>query len=81
MKCIAEEKPTSPSKSDYTYSIEFLAHLAMSPRCLAQPNDWDRITQEYPDLIRNVSIYYIKKFCFETFLGVMHQTLKILKGT
>lgn len=60
MKCIKEEKTILPSKANYTYSIEFLAHLAMSPRCLAQPIDWNRITQEYPDLIRNVSIYYFK---------------------
>lgn len=37
-----------------TYSIEYLAHLAMSPLCLVHPNDWERISNEYPVLVRKV---------------------------
>ncbi|KAJ8956795.1 hypothetical protein NQ318_014209, partial [Aromia moschata] len=33
---------------------QFLAHLAMSPLCLAQPVEWERISQDYSGLIRNV---------------------------
>lgn len=63
MKVTIEEKAKSPPKSNLaTYSIDFLAHLAMSPLCLTKPNEWDRITQEYPDLIRNVSIYFVFNF-------------------
>lgn len=56
MKRITEENTQNPLNSNLTYSIDFLAHLAMSPLCLAQPYEWDTITQEHPDLIRNVSI-------------------------
>ncbi|KAF5273632.1 hypothetical protein FQR65_LT04631 [Abscondita terminalis] len=40
------------------YSIEFLAKLAMSPLCLAQPNDWDRISTGYPNLIRKEGEFF-----------------------
>lgn len=59
LKVVTEEKAKSPPKSNsITYSIDFLAHLAMSPLCLTQPNEWDRITDDYPNLIRNVSIFF-----------------------
>ncbi|KYB27256.1 hypothetical protein TcasGA2_TC014442 [Tribolium castaneum] len=41
------------TKASLVYTIEFLAHLAMSPLCLTVPNDWERISKEYPFLIRN----------------------------
>ena len=44
------------NKSALVYTIEFLAHLAMSPLCLGAPTDWERISRDYPFLIRNVSI-------------------------
>lgn len=37
-----------------TYSIEYLARLAMSPLCLVYPNDWERISHEYPALVKKV---------------------------
>ncbi|XP_019876983.2 eukaryotic translation initiation factor 4E-binding protein Mextli isoform X2 [Aethina tumida] len=51
--------PPSPSSRAsaeklLAYSIEFLAQLAMSPFCLAQPQDWERIANEYPNLVRKV---------------------------
>lgn len=58
-KGLLKKKASSPSKSHFAYSIDSLAHLAMSPLCLAQPDEWERITQEYPDLIRNVSICFL----------------------
>lgn len=44
-----------PSKTTLTYSIEYLAQLAMSPLCLTEPTEWDRIVLEYPMLTRQVS--------------------------
>lgn len=51
---------TSPDQSNekfnrVTYSIEYLARLAMSPLCLVYPNDWERISNEYPMLVKKVS--------------------------
>lgn len=57
-----EDKEKTPPKFNMNYSIEFLAHLAMSPLCLIQPKDWERISQEYPNLIRNVSNYLLSVF-------------------
>jgi hypothetical protein len=42
-------------KNALVYTIEFMAHLAMSPLCLTVPNDWERISRDYPFLVRNVS--------------------------
>ncbi|KAK4879216.1 hypothetical protein RN001_007362 [Aquatica leii] len=44
--------------SGFLYSIEFLAKLAMSPLCLAQPNDWDRISTGYPNLVRKEGEFF-----------------------
>lgn len=51
---------TSPDHSNeksgrITYSIEYLARLAMSPLCLVHPNDWEHISKEYPMLVKKVS--------------------------
>ncbi|XP_030749641.1 eukaryotic translation initiation factor 4E-binding protein Mextli isoform X2 [Sitophilus oryzae] len=48
--------PKTPNfvKNPLTYSIEILAQLAMSPLCLSEPNEWERILQEYPTLARKV---------------------------
>lgn len=46
-----------PAKTALTYSIEYLAQLAMSPLCLTEPTEWDRIIQEYPMLTRQVSYW------------------------
>jgi hypothetical protein len=40
-------------KNALVYTIEFMAHLAMSPLCLTVPNDWERISRDYPFLVRN----------------------------
>ncbi|XP_074040546.1 eukaryotic translation initiation factor mextil isoform X3 [Leptinotarsa decemlineata] len=59
-----EEKLKSPPPAQpkpLKYSIEYLAHLAMSPLCLAKPNDWDRISEEYPQLKKNVVEYFDAK--------------------
>lgn len=42
--------------SRITYSIEYLARLAMSPLCLVYPNDWERISKEYPMLVKKVHV-------------------------
>ncbi|XP_018573979.1 eukaryotic translation initiation factor 4E-binding protein Mextli isoform X2 [Anoplophora glabripennis] len=55
-----------PPKTNLAYSIEFLAHLAMSPFCLVQPSEWERISEEYPMLIRNV----IERFDAKHYLSV-----------
>ncbi|VEN54385.1 unnamed protein product [Callosobruchus maculatus] len=51
-----KNKTTTSAENDknHAYSIEFLAHLAMSPLCLVQPDDWERISNDYPTLIRSV---------------------------
>ncbi|CAG9814539.1 unnamed protein product [Phaedon cochleariae] len=53
--------PAPPKKSHLSYSIEFLAHLAMSPLCLTTPDEWERISLEYPLLKRNVVEYFDAK--------------------
>lgn len=63
--------PTQINKAALVYSIEFLAHLAMSPLCLTQPKDWEQISKDYPYLIRNVSDFWrgLRVFltiCFQT---------------
>ncbi|CAH1993240.1 unnamed protein product [Acanthoscelides obtectus] len=55
---------TEGSKKDYFYSIEFLAHLAMSPLCLMQPDDWKRISNDHPTLVRSV----VEKFDAKNYL-------------
>ncbi|KAG5892126.1 hypothetical protein JTB14_032348 [Gonioctena quinquepunctata] len=64
-KSSADEKDKAksppPKPKHHTYSIEFLAHLAMSPLCLTQPNEWERISDEYPSLKRNVVEYFDAK--------------------
>ncbi|XP_072382265.1 eukaryotic translation initiation factor 4E-binding protein Mextli isoform X3 [Diabrotica undecimpunctata] len=54
------------SSKPVTYSIEFLAHLAMSPMCLTQPSEWERICKEYPLLMRNVIEYFDAKTYLST---------------
>nr|CAH7762591.1 unnamed protein product [Callosobruchus chinensis] len=51
-----KNKTSAPEENDkdHAYSIEFLAHLAMSPLCLVHPVDWERISNDYPTLIRSV---------------------------
>ncbi|XP_050501556.1 eukaryotic translation initiation factor 4E-binding protein Mextli isoform X2 [Diabrotica virgifera virgifera] len=62
-----EDKERTPSKPTHvTYSIEFLAHLAMSPMCLTQPSEWERICKEYPLLMRNVVEYFDAKTYLST---------------
>lgn len=56
-----------------TYSIEYLARLAMSPLCLVYPNDWERISNEYPMLVKKVSYFINKRIlllsCYLVYLG------------
>lgn len=63
--------PKFPSKNQLTYSIEILAQLAMSPLCLTEPLEWERIVQEYPMLVRKVSTNF-DSFCvsFKFYLKV-----------
>lgn len=59
---------TSPENTNrVTYSIEYLARLAMSPLCLVLPNDWERISNEYPALVRKVSAIKI----FNSFVSLV----------
>lgn len=67
---ILKGKTELSEKSNLVYSIEFLAHLAMSPFCLMPPEEWDGISKNYPFLIKNVSwIWYYVLFldCFASF--------------
>ncbi|XP_056629929.1 eukaryotic translation initiation factor 4E-binding protein Mextli isoform X2 [Diorhabda carinulata] len=62
-----KEKENTPTKpSNLTYSIEFLANLAMSPLCLTQPIEWERIRNDYPTLVRNVVEYFDAKTYLST---------------
>lgn len=45
---------TNEKTNTVFYSIEYLARLAMSPLCLVLPNDWERISNDYPMLVRKV---------------------------
>ncbi|XP_076270994.1 eukaryotic translation initiation factor mextil isoform X2 [Rhynchophorus ferrugineus] len=54
---LEKESPAASKLSasvKHTYSIEILAQLAMSPLCLSEPKEWERIVQEYPTLVRKV---------------------------
>lgn len=58
-----EDVKTDQGKNIYT--LEYLARLALSPLCLIAPNDWERISNEYPTLVRKVSyLIYIAEFVF-----------------
>lgn len=55
---------TMPDKNDQkhgknVYTIEYLARLALSPLCLGTPNEWERISTDYPTLVRKVSVFFI----------------------
>ncbi|KAK9869396.1 hypothetical protein WA026_003152 [Henosepilachna vigintioctopunctata] len=52
-----EEKGTTR----FSYSIEYLAKLAMSPICLKPPEDWERISREFPFLVRPIIEYFNAK--------------------
>ncbi|KRT78541.1 hypothetical protein AMK59_7814 [Oryctes borbonicus] len=47
-------EPTEKKPNRLTYSIEYLARLAMSPLCLVPPNDLERISNEHPTLVRKL---------------------------
>ncbi|XP_063922569.1 eukaryotic translation initiation factor 4E-binding protein Mextli isoform X3 [Zophobas morio] len=57
------------NKSALVYTIEFLAHLAMSPLCLGAPTDWERISRDYPFLIRNTGDTFDAKQYLSTRTG------------
>lgn len=52
---IMKGKTTSAQINRITYSIEYIARLAMSPKCLNLPDDWEHISKEYPNLVKKVS--------------------------
>ncbi|XP_044751187.1 eukaryotic translation initiation factor 4E-binding protein Mextli isoform X2 [Coccinella septempunctata] len=52
---------TSKKENRLVYSIEYLATLAMSPICLGPPQDWERISNDYPALVREVIEYFNAK--------------------
>ncbi|XP_045471103.1 eukaryotic translation initiation factor 4E-binding protein Mextli isoform X2 [Harmonia axyridis] len=52
---------TTKKENRLVYSIEYLAKLAMSPICLKPPQDWDRISNDYPVLVRQVIEYFNAK--------------------
>lgn len=56
MKGKTSPDPQSEKTGSHLYSIEYLARLAMSPLCLVHPDDWDRISTDYPNLVRKVSL-------------------------
>lgn len=51
---VISPKSSNSHKYHLTYSIEILAQLAMSPLCLTEPAEWERIIEEYPTLVRKV---------------------------
>lgn len=48
--------PDESVSSKNVYTIEYLARLALSPLCLSTPNEWERISSDYPTLVRKVSL-------------------------
>lgn len=68
--------------SRITYSIEYLARLSMSPLCLVYPNDWERISNEYPMLVKKVRVQNrlvcnVYCFCFSFFAFRLLSTLTL----
>ncbi|CAH1105685.1 unnamed protein product [Psylliodes chrysocephalus] len=61
-----EKSPPTNNCSNITYSIEYLANLAMSPYCLSRPQEWERIKEDYPVLMRNVIEYFDAKTYLST---------------
>ncbi|XP_031343484.1 eukaryotic translation initiation factor 4E-binding protein Mextli isoform X2 [Photinus pyralis] len=49
---IMKRRSSSTVCEKATYSHELLAKLAMSPLCLVEPDDWERISSGHPNLIR-----------------------------
>ncbi|KAK5645749.1 hypothetical protein RI129_004213 [Pyrocoelia pectoralis] len=55
---IIKRRSSSFASEKATYSLEFLAKLAMSPLCLVEPDDWERISSGYPSLIRGEGKFF-----------------------
>ncbi|KAF2882415.1 hypothetical protein ILUMI_23785 [Ignelater luminosus] len=63
MKGKTSPDPQSEKTGSHLYSIEYLARLAMSPLCLVQPSDWERISTDYPNLVRKeVELFDVKQY-------------------
>lgn len=55
---ILEKKKTN---KPYSYTIEFLAKLAMSPICISPPEKWNFILKEFPVITKQVLVYFDAK--------------------
>ncbi|KAL3282449.1 hypothetical protein HHI36_005635 [Cryptolaemus montrouzieri] len=52
-KIISEEN-SSRRITSLVYSIEYLVKLAMSPVCLKPPEEWERISRDFPFLVKQL---------------------------
>ncbi|KAL3282450.1 hypothetical protein HHI36_005635 [Cryptolaemus montrouzieri] len=59
-KIISEEN-SSRRITSLVYSIEYLVKLAMSPVCLKPPEEWERISRDFPFLVKQVVEYFNSK--------------------
>lgn len=55
---ILQRRTSSDCSEKPIYSIELLAKLAMSPLCLVEPGDWERISSGYPSLVRKEGEFF-----------------------